>query len=114
MTTPARVGTFVTGLVVVFAITLGIGRAVGPVVDPPPDSTGMAGHADQAGVGDAHLPGGLMVSQDGYTLVLEETRASAGRGVPLTFTIAGPDGEPVTAYDVEHEKRLHLIVVRRD
>ena len=27
--------------------------------------------------------------------------------------IDGPDG-PVTAYDVEHEKRLHFIAVRRD
>ena len=26
----------------------------------------------------------------------------------------GPDGAPVTTYEVEHEKRLHLIVVRRD
>ena len=27
--------------------------------------------------------------------------------------INGPDG-PVTAYDVQHEKRLHFIAVRRD
>ena len=32
----------------------------------------------------------------------------------LAFTVVGPDGAPVTAYDVEHEKQLHLIVVRRD
>ncbi len=28
--------------------------------------------------------------------------------------IEGPDGRPVTAYDVEHGKQLHLIAVRRD
>jgi hypothetical protein len=34
--------------------------------------------------------------------------------VPVSFTIQGPDGSPVTEYDVEHEKELHLIAVRRD
>jgi hypothetical protein len=34
--------------------------------------------------------------------------------VPVAFTIEGPDGHPVTAYDVEHEKQLHLIATRRD
>jgi hypothetical protein len=33
---------------------------------------------------------------------------------PFTFTITGPGGAPVTAFDVEHDKRMHLIVVRRD
>ena len=55
-----------------------------------------------------------MVAQDGYTFRLAEPTAAAGRRVPVAFTIEGPDGSPVTAYDVEHEKRLHLIAVRRD
>ena len=33
---------------------------------------------------------------------------------PLAFTVIGPDGQPVTAYDEQHERDLHLIVVRRD
>ena len=32
----------------------------------------------------------------------------------MAFTIEGPDGNPVTEYDVEHEEDLHLIAVRRD
>ncbi len=32
----------------------------------------------------------------------------------FVFRITGPDGRPVTAFDVEHEKRMHLIPVRRD
>jgi len=55
-----------------------------------------------------------MTSQDGYTLTLADSRAPAGRDTPLAFTIDGPDGRPVTAYEVEHDKRLHLIAVRRD
>ena len=119
LSTPARVAAFATGLSLVFAVTLGVGRLVGPVVEPPADE--MAEHAgaddgmgDEHGGGAEHLPGGLMVSQDGYTLVVDQARAPAGQRVPLSFRIVGPDGEPVTAYEVEHEKLLHLIVVRRD
>ncbi len=76
LSTPARIATFATGLVVVFATALGVGHAVGPVVDAPADD--MASHADdpmggEHAEGTEHLPGGLMVSQDGYTLVLDET-----------------------------------------
>ena len=55
-----------------------------------------------------------MVSQNGYTFTLADQQAEPGRDVGVSFTIDGPDGKPVTAYDVEHEKRLHLIAVRRD
>ena len=62
----------------------------------------------------ASFPKGLMVSQSGYTFSLAQTTLAPGRQVPLEFRILGPDGKPVTAYDVEHAKRLHLIAVRRD
>jgi hypothetical protein len=55
-----------------------------------------------------------MVSQNGYTFRLARTSASPGSAVPVSFTIVGPNGSPVTKYDVEHEKKLHLIAVRRD
>ncbi len=55
-----------------------------------------------------------MVSQNGYTLELAEQQAAPGRDVKVSFTIHGPDGHPVTDYDIEHDKRLHLIAVRRD
>ncbi len=34
--------------------------------------------------------------------------------MPLSFRVLGAGGEPLTAYEIEHEKPLHLIVVRRD
>lgn len=56
-----------------------------------------------------------MVSQNGYTLSLAEPATLAGAGRrSVRFTITAPDGSPVTEYDVAHEKRLHLIAVRRD
>ena len=122
MSTLARLAGFVVGLVAVFAVALGAGSLWGPTVAAPEVHEEDAGHAGDAGHDEgsadaesaAHLPGGLLRSQDGYTLVLSETVASAGRRVPLSFTVSGPDGAAVRAYDVEHGKRLHLIVVRRD
>ena len=123
LSTPARVGIFATGLVALFATALGVGSAVGPVVDPPPTGdAAMAEHGDDMAQdmsetgehGEEHLPGGLMVSQDGYTLELADTQLQPGRSVPLAFTVTDEGGAPLTSFDVEHEKKLHLIVVRRD
>jgi hypothetical protein len=58
-------------------------------------------------------PGGLSVSESGYTLEFDSTILS--RGVQtVTFRVTGPDGQPVTEFTPEHGKELHLIAVRRD
>ncbi|GAA4117074.1 hypothetical protein GCM10022415_14610 [Knoellia locipacati] len=135
MSTRVRVAGFVAALVAVLGITLGAGRLVGPVgpFGPVDEVAGMAGHGEgtadatsgghgEAGAGGARgaaghaadLPGGLQTSQDGYSLRLDPDQYAAGPTGPLTFVVEGPDGRAVTAYDVEHEKELHLIVVRRD
>lgn len=63
----------------------------------------------------AALPGGLSVSQDGYAIVPERTRFAAGRPATLRFTVTDRRGQPVRdGYEVEAERELHLIVVRRD
>ena len=124
-----RIGGFAVGLVAVFALALGAGSLWGPpVAEAEPDeemghggmaeagaATDAAGEHDESSAG--HLPGGLMRSQDGYTLELAARTAEPGRDVPLASTVTGPDGHVLdteSAYDVEHDKRLHLIVVRRD
>ena len=114
MTTATRVGAFLVALAAVFALALGAGSLVGP----SPEPAAVAVHETHDEPADAErpaaLPGGLLVSQGGYTLALAEPRVGPGRAVPVAFTITGPDGQPVTSYEVEHEKRLHLIAVRRD
>jgi hypothetical protein len=109
---------FVGVLAVAFAAALGVGRAVGPLETPTASHADMTGSHDDMAMGaegaQASFPKGLQVSQDGYTLRLAATSAPAGSRVPLAFTIEGPDGAPVTKYDVEHDKQLHLIAVRRD
>jgi hypothetical protein len=113
---------FVLGLVAVFLLAAGIGRAVGPVGDPAAADHGDMTSEDEHEtdeVGDVtavaqDIPKGLMVSQDGYSFRLERPTVGSGAGVPVSFTIEGPDGQAVTDYDVEHDKELHLIAVRRD
>jgi hypothetical protein len=58
-------------------------------------------------------PGGLEVSENGLTLHLSDAHAPAGRPFDLGFQIRGEHGI-LTDYDVLHERRLHLILVRRD
>jgi len=131
MSAPVKVAGFLVALAVVFGAAIGIGSLLDPVAesataDTEHDADDGAGHDDLAGGSDEHgdtheaststdqeIPGGLMVSQAGYTLRLADPSVRPGRSVPVTFSILGPDG-PVTDYDVEHEKQLHLIAVRRD
>ncbi|MEV0246352.1 hypothetical protein AB0H76_07190 [Nocardia sp. NPDC050712] len=65
---------------------------------------------------DAHgggLPGGLQITQDGYTLELAQPITRPG-AIDFRFRILGPDGNPVTEYTPLHDRDLHLIVVRRE
>ncbi|MDO3648543.1 hypothetical protein [Nocardia mangyaensis] len=75
---------------------------------------GHAGHAaDAVQVGHGAGPGGLLITQDGYTLDLETTIAEPG-GIDFRFRILGPDGAAVTEFDPIHDRELHLIVARRE
>jgi hypothetical protein len=124
MSTPVKVAGFFAALAAVFGIAMGVGNAVGPVAEPAtvhdPEHQSEASHDDAHGragpttAATTALPGGLMTSQDGYTLRLADPQLPPGQASSVRFTITGPDGQAVTAYDVEHEKQLHLIAVRRD
>jgi hypothetical protein len=103
------------GLVLV--AVLGVGAAVGTAAGPI-DVGGSASHGSDDDETDdtmnetSELPaGGLLVAQDGYHFVPEDRLADAGE---FAFTIVGPDGQPVSAYDDLHDRELHLIVASRD
>ncbi|MDA8368376.1 MAG: hypothetical protein M0026_00700 [Nocardiopsaceae bacterium] len=77
------------------------------------DSHAAQGHGDHGGHEAGGVPGGLQISQDGYTL--EPANAIIERGqIEIRFRILGPDGRPVTSYAPIHDRELHLIVVRRE
>jgi hypothetical protein len=121
MNTALKIGGYTLGLLAVFGAAVGIGAAVTPTatsaasaVAPPGNHTNMSAMSAAPAAGAASLPGGLMVSQDGYTLRLGGRTVQAGPQAPLRFQILGPDGAPVTGFQTEHDKDLHLVAVRRD
>ena len=115
----ARAGIAVAGLGLAFGVAVLAGAAVPQIHDDAEVAEAVHGHA--AEVAPAHggghataAPAGLAVAEDGYRLVPGATTLPAGEAVTWRFRVVGPDGDAVTDFDVEHEKRLHLIVVRRD
>jgi hypothetical protein len=102
MSAATRLAGFAAVLVLVFAGAAVAGGAVD--VDrsapPPEEGHGMEMTADPIR--------GLAVSENGLTL--EQTYD----GRELRFRITDRSGRTVRDFDVEHTKRMHLIVVRRD
>ena len=103
-----RVALFVAGLAGAFLAALLLGRAL----DVGERSVSEA-HADDGHATAMAQAGGLSLEQDGYRLVAEREALVSGRAEPYVLRILDPDGEVLRDYDVEHEKRLHLIVVSR-
>ncbi len=120
MNVPTKLGAFAVALAAVFGGAAAVGNAAGPIagtgtggqVHAPADDGEHGAHGSAAAEQD--LPGGLALSQDGYTLQLTDTQLPVGQPTTLGLTITGADGRPVTAYTRTHDKELHLIVVRRD
>lgn len=79
-----------------FALAFGLGQLVG-------DETSPAGHGGHASEQPAPR----------YSVKLADSSLEAGE-VELRLSVLDADGEPVTEYDVVHEKELHLIVVDRE
>ncbi|GAA4905651.1 hypothetical protein HD597_003181 [Nonomuraea thailandensis] len=124
MNTAMKLGSYALGLAVVFGGALGVGKAVGPVGTPPaedhaamtaPTASASAGHGEHTTeqVKD-DTPGGLQVSENGYSLNPLTTTIKPGEPTEFRFAVSGPDGKPVTDFQVEHDKKLHLIVAARD
>jgi hypothetical protein len=57
---------------------------------------------------------GLAVADDGLRLVVAEPELRRGRTQQLRFRIVDEQGHAVRDFDIEHTKRMHLIVARRD
>ena len=126
MSTPAKLA----GFAVVLAALFGGGAAAGGVLDP--DAPGGeakaqvqagAGHGEPAAMKDmaggphgvkAKAVRGLAVADTGLRLVVADPDFRRGRTEPLRFRIVDDRSRAVRDFDVEHTKRMHLIVARRD
>ena len=121
MSTPLRVAAFVTALVAAFAVAWGGGRLVGPESgDLSASASEHTGHRIERSNGNSGTltpetadVGGLTAQADGFTLALADRTLPAGR-TRLDFRVLTSSGRPLLDYTREHEKDLHLIVVRRD
>ncbi|MEB3367761.1 hypothetical protein [Saccharopolyspora mangrovi] len=118
MNAAAKLSAYGAVLALAFGGAWVAGTAVGPF-------TGVAAQGGHSGGRDSHsgtvapaaqdhLPAGLASTRDGYTLTSTTTTITPGSTENFSFRIIGPDGTPVTRFDGEHDKRMHLIVVRRD
>jgi hypothetical protein len=120
-----NVGLRLAGFAAVLALLFGAAAFAGSRVGPDRSGESSA-EADAGGhmaretgghSGGAAAPApvrGLAVSDDGLTLALEDASFLRGRPGVLRFSIRGAGGRPMRDFEVEHEKRMHLIVVRRD
>ena len=104
-----RVALFITGLAGIFFVSVAVGRAI----DLEDRTLGEEEHAAGEAAHGASAPAGLAVEQDGYRLVADRQALTAGRREAYVFRIFEPDGSVLRDYDVEHERRLHLIVAAR-
>ncbi len=116
MSAPLKLAAFAAALTAVFGLAALAGAAIGPDRDGDGDATPDAhgGSAGGAHGGAADPVRGLATADEGLTLALDTKELERGRPGELRFRIVGAGGAPVRDYDVEHERRMHVIVVRRD
>jgi hypothetical protein len=112
-----KVALFVLGLAAIFVASAAVGSAFDPADGGSSGSEEtMEAHAMETHTSDGATeePAGLAISAEGRTLRLGATQFERGSAQQLRFTIEDADGQPVTEFDELHERRMHLIVVRRD
>lgn len=100
--TPLRIGAFVAGLAAVFAAAFGVGRIADPDTAPVAEHE-TSSHGEEHATDEPAAVGPLR-------LALAERELAPGEAT-VSFQVQDAAGEPVTSYDVEHEKELHLIVL---
>jgi len=101
------------GFAVVLALVFAGAALAGSQLDVHPGKTSIA----KLGMGAMDAPQpvrGLAVSENGLTLELARRTAPQGSPFALAFRIVDRRGQTVRDFDVEHTKRMHFIVVRRD
>ncbi|QNS04933.1 hypothetical protein [Streptomyces xanthii] len=137
MRTGLKITAFAAAVAATFGTAYGVGSGVAPVTagekpaahdaehaggtekggETGKEDVGHGGHSEGAAepaAAAAEVPGGLQVSERGYTLDLAQDRLPAKKG-EIRFTIRKDStGKPVTSYKKEHGKELHLIVASRD
>ena len=108
MTSTAKLSVFAATLAVLFAGGALAGAMIGP------DRSESAPEPHGQGHDAADPVRGLAVAEDGLRLAVDTPELRRDRDDLLRFRIVDEHGAAVRDYDVEHTKRMHLIVARRD
>ena len=127
MNAPQRLGLYGAGLAALFVAAFLVASAVVPQSSVVTWSTTaeneQTGGTDMEGMGDmGGEPGvsgtmpvrGLALEQDGLFLSPVSVPDEVDEDGTLSFSITAVDGKAVTDFETEHDKKLHLIVVRSD
>jgi hypothetical protein len=116
----AKLAAFGAALAVLFGVATLAGAAIGPDPDqdvasaPPDEHSEMTSSSDSTHGAAARPLRGLALAEDGLRVVVDDPELRRGRAETLSFRIVDERGETVRDFDVEHEKRMHLILARRD
>ncbi len=98
--------TRLVGAAVVFAFVFGTAVVVTEgIINEDAGHGGMEGHGAMASTEHSGAPA---------QLVIDSPVPRVGAETELRFQVVGSDGAPITDFDIEHTKPMHLIVVRRD
>lgn len=114
MTAAARIALFALALAAVGGGAALAGGAIGPIGGDGGEHGHGGEEAAHAGGHDAPAAtGGLASAEGGLRLVPAAVAQRAGRAAAYRFRVEGP-GRVVRDFDVEHARRMHVVVVRRD
>jgi hypothetical protein len=94
------------------ALLLGGGALAGELTQPSPPRTSTEPEMTEMPT-DLKVRG-LAVADNGLRLVVSNPDFTRGRAQALRFRVVDDENKTVRGFDVEHTKRMHLIVVRRD
>jgi hypothetical protein len=92
----------------------GGGHGGGAAAVEEPSHGGGHGGGGGKPAGGAATVRGLAVTSGGLTLSMPRTELPRGRASELRFRVLDESGAAVRDFEVEHARRLHFIVVRRD
>jgi hypothetical protein len=112
MNVAAKLAGFAAVLAVTFGVAAVAGGAIGPNREPTTSTSAMeeGGHGAMVAADPVR---GLAVAEGGLRLALAATSLPRGTASTLRFAIKDAHG-PVRDFEVTHEKRMHLLLVRRD
>ncbi len=97
---------------VALAAVLGASVAIGVAAEPIGLANAEPAAEHGSGMPEGMVPG-LAAAEGDYRLLPATDTVVAGRAGRYQFRIDDEDG-PVTEFDIEHTKPMHVIVVRRD